>query len=84
MFDFYLMDMFILNSRITDFARSLCNINFDRYLRLEDNTVVSMFDYIIMYFIHPDCRIIFSNFSFNTRIIKLFFSTSMIAIDHIL
>jgi hypothetical protein len=50
MFDFYLMDIFILDSRITDFARSLCNINFDRYLQLEDNTVVSMFDYIIMYF----------------------------------
>jgi hypothetical protein len=32
MFDFYLMDTFILDSRITDFARSLCNMNFDRYL----------------------------------------------------
>jgi hypothetical protein len=37
MFDFYLMDIFILDSRITEFARTLCNINFDRYLRLEDN-----------------------------------------------
>jgi hypothetical protein len=37
MFDFYLMDIFILDSRITEFARSLCNINFDRFLRLEDN-----------------------------------------------
>jgi hypothetical protein len=37
MFDFYLMDIFILDSRIIDFALSLCNINFDRYLRLEDN-----------------------------------------------
>jgi hypothetical protein len=44
MFDFYLMDTFILDLRITDFAHSLCNMNFERYLRLEDNTVVSMFD----------------------------------------
>jgi hypothetical protein len=44
MFDFYIMDTFNLDSRITDFARSLCNMNFDRYLRLEDNTVISMFD----------------------------------------
>jgi hypothetical protein len=32
MFDFYLMDTFILDSRIIDFARSLCNMNFDQYL----------------------------------------------------
>ena len=43
-FDNYLMDTFILDSRITDFARSLYNMNFDRYLQFKDNTVVSMFD----------------------------------------
>jgi hypothetical protein len=44
MFDFYLMGAFILNSRITNFTHSLYNMNFDSYLRLEDNIVVSMFD----------------------------------------
>ena len=44
MFDFYLMDTFILDLRITDFACNLCNMNFDKCLQLEDNIVVSMFD----------------------------------------
>jgi hypothetical protein len=84
MFDFYLSVSIILDSRITDIACSLFNMNFDKYLRLEDNTVVSMFDYFIMYSIYPDCRITVSTFSFITRIIKLLLSTSLIAIDHIL
>jgi hypothetical protein len=84
MFDFYLSVSIILDSRITDIARSLFNMNFDKYLRLKDNTIISMFYYFIMYSIHPNCRITVSTFSFITRIIKLLLSTSLIAIDHIL
>jgi hypothetical protein len=55
------MDTIILESRITDIARSLFNMNFDKYPRIKDNIVVSKFDYFIMYSIIPECRITVSD-----------------------
>jgi hypothetical protein len=78
------MDQIILDSRITSIGRSRFNMNFNKYLRLEDNIVVLKFDYFIKNSINPDCRIAVSNFNFITHLTKLLLSISLIANDHIL
>jgi hypothetical protein len=36
-------------------------MNFDKYPQIEDNNVISKFDYFIMYSITPECRITVSD-----------------------
>jgi hypothetical protein len=55
------MDIIILELRIIDIAQSLFNMNFDKYPQIEDNNVISKFDYFIMYSITPECRITVSD-----------------------
>ena len=78
------MDTIILKSRITNIAQSLFNMNFDKYPWIKDNTIVSKFDYFIIYSITLECRIIISDWSLITYIIKLLLSTPLIANDSIL
>jgi hypothetical protein len=84
MFCFYLLVIIILDSRITNIARSAFSKNFDKYLQLEDNIVIFKFDYFIKYSSYLYFRINVSNFCFIIRIIKLLLSTSLIANYHIL
>ena len=84
MFYFYLLVIIILDSRIIGVARNTFSMNFNKYLRLEDNIVVFKFDYFIKYSSYLHYRINVSNFCFIIGIIKLLLSTSQIANDHIL
>ena len=83
MFSFYLLVISILDSRITGIAYSAFSMNFDKYLRLEDNIVVFMFDYFLKYSSYSHYKINVSNFCFIIDIIKLLLSISLIANNQI-